>query len=342
MFNNRLIRLLLLMGAGVYAAASANAQNLLLNPGFESPELVPPQTQASGATDWTTFNTASVRSTRSHTGNQSFRLAPNAPTGTGFGIARQVIPAAANEVYSFGIWVLNPSGEPLTGPRKAQLRLQWRNGSGTLINQEILDVLVANSPTDVWTFVKLENVVLPDNANIAELWPSLFVINGEEDGGGSVYFDDAILVASSEIASGPQVLAQIPASPFSNNILSGDPLPKARYVFSEPVTVSTADISVTNGLSESVTFSLTTVSPQIIEVVFDTSIDNDTYTIVLHDTIVSQGYEAALDGDQDGLSGGDATFTLTHVDGSADLDLDGDVDLADFEIFQLAFTGPLL
>lgn len=185
-----------LVTLGLTGMASAN---LLLNSGFEEPDIQPPDTLISGATDWATFNTAGVTTLQQYSGDQSLRLAPNAPTGTGHGIARQGFAASANETYSFGAWVFHPSDDPITGPRKLQLRIQWLNASNTLINQQILDVLDAGSPTDVWQFVKLEDVTLPNNANITQVRAALMVINNGGTGGGAAYIDDAVFVEGSVV-----------------------------------------------------------------------------------------------------------------------------------------------
>lgn len=188
------MRTITIVTTALLGAAFASGGNMLLNPGFEFPDLPPGQTQAPGADDWDTFNTAGVRTAFANSGDQSLRLAPNAPTGTAHGIARQEFPAAANDVFSIGAWVFHPSSAPVTGTRKAQLRIQWLNSNNALINQSILDVLDANSVVDQWSFVSLENVVLPNNPNIASIRASLFVVNAGGTGGGAVFWDDAVLV----------------------------------------------------------------------------------------------------------------------------------------------------
>ncbi|CAN0379049.1 unnamed protein product, partial [Ectocarpus sp. 4 AP-2014] len=111
-------------------------------------------------------------------------------TGSGHGQARQEFPASANESFKFSTWVMHASGEPLTGDRTAQLRLRWFNSGGTLINDLVLDVLDASAPSDQWVFVEIEEFHLPDNENIASVWPSLFVTNNGGSGTGPAYFDD--------------------------------------------------------------------------------------------------------------------------------------------------------
>lgn len=194
--------------AGLLGSTEASA-NLLLNPGFELPDLVPPNNQAPGADDWTTFNVAGVRTIEQHDGDQSLRLAPDAPTGTAHGIARQEFAASANDVLTFGAWVLNPSSDPLTGTRQAELRLQWLNASDTLINQTILKVADADTPQDLWINWNLVELTLPDNANIAKVRPSLFVTNNGGTGGGVAFFDDVMFL---NLSAPPSATIPEPAS----------------------------------------------------------------------------------------------------------------------------------
>ena len=196
--------------AATWLLTAGASANLLVNPGFELPALVPPENQAAGAEGWTTFNTAGVRTAQQRSGEQSLRLAPNGPTGTGDGIARQEFAAAANDVVSFGARVLNPSSDPLTGDRTAQLRIQWLNAGDTLINQSILNIADVDTPQDIWINFRFVDLVLPDNENIVKVRPSLFVTNDGGTGGGAAFFDDAEFLSSNTglaLASVPEPAA---------------------------------------------------------------------------------------------------------------------------------------
>ncbi len=167
--------------------------NLIENAGFEAPQIMPGDNgQLPGADDWNVANTVGVRTMFRHSGAQSLRVAPNGPTGTLSGIARQSFPASANDVFSLSAWVFHPGSDPVTGTRKAQLRIQWFNDSDTLINQQILDVLDSSSPTGEWMFNQLQDVVLPDNENIVQVRAGVFVVNDGGTGGGAAFFDDVV------------------------------------------------------------------------------------------------------------------------------------------------------
>lgn len=188
-------------------ADSSELENLFANPGFEAPEVLPPDTIEPGADGWETFNTAGVQTTIKHSLRQALRLAPNGPMGTGDGIARQVYLVAngdvvINSTYSIGAWIFNNGSEPLSGTRKVQIRLQWFNAGGVLLNQQIADVADASTPTDQWIFVSLDNVTIPDNPNIVEVRAAFFATNDGGTGGGPIYIDDATLVQNAEALTG--------------------------------------------------------------------------------------------------------------------------------------------
>lgn len=183
-------------------AYSEDVPNLLTNSDFEAPEVIPPDTIEPGADGWETFNTAGVQTNIRHSFRQALRLAPSAPTGTADGIARQVYQiqdgdVAINTPYSFSAWIFNNDTEPLTGSRKLQMRIQWFNANDNLLNQVIQDVADASTPQEEWIFVSLENVLIPDNANIAEVRVGFFATNDGGTGGGPIYIDDATLVEGS-------------------------------------------------------------------------------------------------------------------------------------------------
>ena len=69
--------------------------------------------------------------------------------------------------------------------------------------------------------------------------------------------------------------------------------------------------------------------PQSTTVTFDTALIGDDYSITIHDTAVAAQNNAPIDGDGDGVAGGDATFTISHRC-VADSDGDGTVGVLDF------------
>jgi len=175
------------------------AGGMLLNPNFEDTALIAPTYQAPGANNWTTINHADRSAYYAHTGRQSLSLAPGlASSQNEPGIARQEFTVGVdvdiNETYSMGAWVFHPSDDPLTGTREATLRIQWFDSSNTLIGDERILALDASSPTDEWLFISLEDVLIPNNINIAEVRATLWVNNvgPTSVNSGTAYFDDVI------------------------------------------------------------------------------------------------------------------------------------------------------
>ncbi|MCA9310178.1 MAG: hypothetical protein KDA21_03175 [Phycisphaerales bacterium] len=98
----------------------------------------------------------------------------------------------------------------------------------------------------------------------------------------------------------------------------------ARVIFSEAVSFSASDISVLDGGLSPVGFSVSGGNTQFMLISFAAPLFDDTYTILIADTVVSVSTGAALDGDDDGDAGGDATIMLTHTRPRCDGDANGD------------------
>ena len=113
-----------------------------------------------------------------------------------------------------------------------------------------------------------------------------------------------------------------------------------RLLWSERVLFDNEDVSITNEDAEPVSFSVSGSNSQFMIIAFGEVLLNDEYTITISDSVVSAETGAAIDGDDDGLAGGDAILEMEHRS-PFDHDRDGDVDLPDFAAFQAAFTGPL-
>jgi hypothetical protein len=161
--------------------------------------------------------------------------------------------------------------------------------------------------------------------------------------GNSMYVGDLngiwlIRAAGSE--PGPTVLSHDPST-LSGGALTGNPPTSFRVIFHEPVIFADADVAVTNVAGQAVQFDASGSGSQFMIIGLAEPLENDTYTVTISDSVVSAATGQALDGDNDGIAGGDYVFSLTHTGREADLDADGDVDLKDFVRFQAAFSGPL-
>jgi len=112
-----------------------------------------------------------------------------------------------------------------------------------------------------------------------------------------------------------------------------------RLLWSEVVLFDSTDVTVTNQEAEPVPLSVSGSNSQFMIIAFGDVLLNDRYTITINDSVVSAATGAAIDGDDDGLAGGDAVLVMEHRS-PFDSDRDADVDLTDFGAFQEVFTGP--
>lgn len=142
-------------------------------------------------------------------------------------------------------------------------------------------------------------------------------------------------------AAGPRVICRSPSSPgdvFADN----QGISQCKIVFSERVGFDINAVSVTSDSQMVPIDGIAGDGSTVMLLNFSSApLQEATYTVVLHDSIQAVTTGAALDGDADGVAGGDYVFTLTHTSRDADLDSDGDVDIDDFGEFQQQFTGPL-
>ncbi len=159
--------------------------------------------------------------------------------------------------------------------------------------------------------------------------------------GQSMYVSDATgiyLIREQGEEPGPTVIARTPDT-HAGGALVGPPITSIRLVFSEPVVFDSNDVTVTNSAEESVTIGISGSGSQFMLISLGTPLSEDTYSIGVTDSVVSASSGLPIDGNEDGLAGGDYASSLTHGR-QADLDRDGDVDLEDLLLFQAAFTGP--
>jgi hypothetical protein len=139
---------------------------------------------------------------------------------------------------------------------------------------------------------------------------------------------------------GPAVLCTDPSVP-SGTPLTGLPVASLRLILNEPIEFQNSDISILNSVGQAVPFDASGSGSQFIIVGLGQPLVGDTYTVTVLDSVVSTTSGLPLDGNNDGIAGGDYVFAVTHVNRDADLDADGDVDMVDFQDFQQQFTGPL-
>jgi hypothetical protein len=105
-----------------------------------------------------------------------------------------------------------------------------------------------------------------------------------------------------------------------------------KVVWNEPVNVTAADISVVDENGNAVTFAADTSDPRVTVIMFDKPLIYNRYQVTFFDTITSAATNAKIDGDDDGLPGGNAVFYIEHRH-RTDLDNTNRTDIKDLYLF---------
>lgn len=136
---------------------------------------------------------------------------------------------------------------------------------------------------------------------------------------------------------GPAIVATDPSVP-PGTPMTGDPVDALRVIFTEPVSFSDTDVTITNAAGQPVAFDASGSGSQFMIIGLAAPLSGDDYTVTLADTITSVATAQPLDGDNDGIAGGDATLTFIHRC-LADDNQDGQVNPADFNAWILNFNA---
>lgn len=136
---------------------------------------------------------------------------------------------------------------------------------------------------------------------------------------------------------GPAIVATDPSVP-SGSTITGDPVDALRVVFTEPVSFTDTDVTIANSAGQPVAFDASGSGSQFMIIGLAAPLSGDDYTVNLAETITSVSTGQPLDGDNDGIAGGDATLTFTHRC-LADDNQDGNVTPADFNAWIINFNA---
>lgn len=178
----------------VLAVGQAYAQNLLVNPGFESPAIVAPAVEYYGAGDgWTPFGgglytISSTVGVPPNGGNQLLKMFGGCCSG-----AYQQFPCNPGETWNGGVWMRNDSLDPMFGGQVAACNIEWIQADG--VTQSTITPFISNgtftaaSPLDTWTLQTITGDAPADAA-----YARFVVITGDflpGGPGGAPFFDDA-------------------------------------------------------------------------------------------------------------------------------------------------------
>lgn len=131
---------------------------------------------------------------------------------------------------------------------------------------------------------------------------------------------------------GPDIVMQEPKVEAEGVHTNVEGIDSLRLLFSERVLFDNSDVSLTDANDISVPFSVSGSNSQFMIIVFGETLLNDKYTITIHDSVVSVATGASIDGNNDGLAGGDAVIVMEHRE-RHDSDNDNDIDLIDLADF---------
>ena len=83
-------------------------------------------------------------------------------------------------------------------------------------------------------------------------------------------------------------------------------------LWSEPITFEAGDVYVEDELNQEVEVSLSGSGTEFMNITFARPLQYDKFTITIADTVVSEETGFKIDGDGDGLAGGDAVIDIEH------------------------------
>ncbi len=169
-------------------AGTTQAQNVLLNPNFDTLGGGSPGNQFAS---WTDFNNAAVNTNQARSAPNSAKAFGNfngVPyNASGYFQEKPVTPGSA---WKASIYALNSSSDPITGLNFAAMNLVWFDASNVQISTESLRVADASTPQDAWQLKEL-TAVAP--AGAAKVQYVLLHLQASDLDTGSVSFDDASL-----------------------------------------------------------------------------------------------------------------------------------------------------
>ena len=161
-------------------------------------------------------------------------------------------------------------------------------------------------------------------------------------------YDNYRLNLNLDVFPGPTLLTNQPDLPV--NDLAG--VPQARLYWSEPVTISASDITVltADATGQPVPFTVEGSGTQVTTITFtgapsgpDTGspvpLTLGAYAITVRDTARASANNAPIDGDNDGVAGGDTSVTVTHICNADLAEPAGLLDLSDVTAFIDGFVN---
>jgi hypothetical protein len=175
--------------AALFVVSTSARANVLLNPGFESPDAsggdVP------GTANWNSFNfTFTTASVPAHSGTQTLKVFGPFFQGGGSGVVQGGFGSAPGDIWQASAWLRNDSNDAMQGNNFAVVKMEFLNAANTVIGfAESPQFNAASDPQNTWTLRTIQGVA-PAGTTSAQMVLVHVQLNDPVTGG-SVFFDDA-------------------------------------------------------------------------------------------------------------------------------------------------------
>lgn len=140
---------------------------------------------------------------------------------------------------------------------------------------------------------------------------------------------------------GPVLIAREPSLPGTSAFCNPEGIAFTRLIWSEPIAFDESGITITRSGGVPVPFSASGSGSQFMLISFGEVLLNDTSTITINDTATAADDGIPIDGDNNGVNGGDAVVVLIHQNPGnpcpADFNASGAVNSDDYFAFLTAF-----
>jgi hypothetical protein len=178
--------------------SSVASANVLLNPGFESPNASGGDVY--GSTNWGAFNDAwTTANVTPHSGSQALKVFGPFFQFGGAGAVQGTFATSPGQTWEASAYLRNDSTDPMQGTNFAVVKMEFLNSSNAVIGSAESTHFDATFPQNVWTLETVQGTA-PAGTTSAQIVLVHVQLNNPVTGG-SVFFDDASFSVVPEPAS---------------------------------------------------------------------------------------------------------------------------------------------
>ena len=154
--------------SGVRVLPKAALEELLSNPGFETPVLPAGGWAVIRQAGWQTFTSGTAElmtlwAGAAHSGNQAVRFVSHGIPNFYQGLY-QAVPVTPGETYHFSVYVKNDSNHPLKGSVIGQLSIEWHSANGAEAGRLWSPAWSASLSATEWTRFEVIGAAPPNAA----------------------------------------------------------------------------------------------------------------------------------------------------------------------------------